>query len=168
MPGFNICGTGSGPASNLETRRKHRWVFRTLGTVPANALLVLQSASRPNFKFAEPEMHHDQEVAYFAGKQTWEPVSMKWYDVEQDPDVSDTIYTWLNTVCTLTTATVNAPQAYKRQATLEMIGAAGNTTETWTMCNAWPKEVNWGDLDYTATDISTIEATMRYDRAMKS
>jgi len=74
----------------------------------------------------------------------------------------------LNTVCDLATATVAAPVNYKKQATLEMIGAAGNTTETWTMCNAWPKEVNWGDLDYTATDIVTIEATLRYDRAMKN
>jgi len=167
MPGFNICGTGNGPAANLETRRKHRWVFRTLGSVNPAALLVLQSASRPNFKFAEPEMHHDQEVAYFAGKQTWEPVSMKWYDVEQNPDVSDTIYQWLRTVVDLPTATVYAPSVYKQQATLEMVGAAGNTTETWIMCNAWPKEVNWGDLDYTATDIVTIEATLRYDRAIK-
>lgn len=169
MPGFNICGTGGVGAipANLETRRKHRFLFETLGGFEQTALLVLYSASRPNFKFEEPEMHHDQEVARFAGKQDWEPVSMKWYDVEQNPDVSASIYAWLNTVVDLPTATVNAPSVYKKQARLSMIGADGRRTETWVLCNCWPKEVNWGDLDYTATDIATIEATMRFDRAMR-
>ena len=167
MPGFNVCGQGNGPMANLETRRKHRWIFETLGDVGQSALLVLQSASRPNFKFQEPEMHHDQEVARFAGKQDWEPISMKWYDVEQAPDISATMYQWLATVVDLPSATVNAPSRYKKMATLCMIGAAGNITERWTICNCWPKEVNWGDLDYTSTDICTIEAQMRYDRATR-
>jgi len=33
-------------------------------------------------------MHHNQEVAKFAGKQEWDPVNLVWYDVEQNPDVS--------------------------------------------------------------------------------
>ena len=167
MPGFNINGQGNGPAANLETRRKHRWNFATLGNIGQTALLVLQSAQRPNFKFEEPEMHHNQEVAYFAGKQSWEPITLTWYDVEQDPDISSTIYQWLNTVVTITSANVAPPSQYKKQASLQMVDGQGASNETWSIYNCWPKEVNWQDLDYTVTDIATIEAQMRFDRAMR-
>ena len=167
MPGFNING-GSGPAANLETRRKHRWNFQTLPGIGQSALLVLQSAQRPNFKFEEPEMHHNQEVAYFAGKQSWEPITLTWYDVEQDPDISSTLYTWLQTVVTITSANVVPPSSYKKQASLQMVDGGGTANETWTIYNCWPKEVNWQDLDYTVTDIATIEAQMRYDRAIRN
>jgi hypothetical protein len=172
MPGFNICGSGGQVAATIETRRKHRWVFQTLGrgggTFSEAELLVLMSAQRPNFKFEEPEMHHNQEVAYFAGKQSWEPITLTWYDTQQDPDVSAGIYAWLETVVNFASANVNPPSVYKKQATLAMVDGSGQASETWTICNTWPKEVNWGDLDYTSTEIATIEATMRYDRALKS
>ena len=84
MPGFNINPfgggySGVGPSNTVEVRRKHRWVFETLGRGTGQfsqaELLILQSASRPSFKFEEPEMHHNQEVARFAGKQDWDPVT---------------------------------------------------------------------------------------------
>lgn len=171
MPGFNICGTGNGPSAAIEPRRKHRWVFtvieRGAGRFSEAELLVLLSASRPVFKFDQPEMHHDQEVAYFAGKQTWEPVTLKWYDIEQDPDVSAGIYNWITTVTDLPTAHVNPPSFYKRSASMSMTDGHGRPTETWQYCNAWPAQVNWGEGDYSQTDLQTIEVTMRFDRAYR-
>jgi len=172
LPGFNICGQGSGPAANSEVRRKHRWKFLTLGRgnggFSASELLYLMSASRPSFKFEEPEMHHDQEVTRFAGKQDWEPITLKWYDIEQTPDVSAGLYAWLETVTNIASANVNTPANYKRTAQLAMTDGTGQETETWQICNTWPSSVNWGELDYTATDLATIEATMRYDRAVRA
>lgn len=167
-----VCGEGDGPSHTVETRRKHRWVFQTLGRgnsqFSEEELLVLMSAQRPNFKFEEPEMHHNQEVARFAGKQDWDPITLTWYDVEQDPDVSAGIYAWLETVVQFSTANVAAPADYKALAELNMVDGSGQVSESWTICGTWPKEVNWGDIDYTATEIATIEATMRYDRATRN
>ena len=172
MPGFSINGTGQGPSAVIETRRKHRWLFRTIADdqyISRVQCLILQSAQRPNFKLDEPEMHHNQEVAYFAGKQTWEPVTLTWYDAEQEMDVSRAIYLWLNSVVNLELADVAPPRNYKKQAELGMTSGVGyDTSETWMMHNCWPKEVNWGELDYTNTEICTIEVQMRYDRALKT
>ncbi len=167
MPGFNICGTGEGPSSTAEVRRKHRWVFRTLEQISVPALLVLKTASRPKFAFEQPEMHHDQEVVYFAGKQTWDPIEMVWYDVEQDPDVSQELYEWLNRVNEIAQVLVEPPASYKKLATLEMTDGKGAATESWQLCNVWPAELDWGDLDYTNTELAEITATMRFDRASK-
>ena len=164
--------SAAGPSNTIEIRRKHRWVFETLGrgtgVFNQAELLVLQSASRPSFKFEEPEMHHNQEVARFAGKQDWDPVTLVWYDVEQVPDVSRGIYHWIETVVNMQSIAVNHPRFYKRVAALLLLDGTGQATEEWQMFGTWPSSVNWQELDYTSTDLLTIEATMRYDRAVRT
>ena len=171
MPGFSICGQGGPANAKVETRRKHRWLFEVLADFPANVMVLLQSAQRPNFKFEEPEMHHNQEVAYFAGKQSWEPITLTWYDSEQDPDCSLAIAQWIDSVSTINGGSpppgVSPPAEYKKDGQLLMLNGWGNPTERWQVCNCWPKESNWGELDYTSTDIATIEVQMRYDRAIR-
>lgn len=171
MPGFNVNGAGEGPSNMIEIRRKHRWQFSVLGrganSFTQSELLVLQSAARPSFKFEEPEMHHNQEVAYFAGKQSWDPVTLVWYDVQQQPDVSAGIYNWIETVVAMDKIQVSHPAKYKKTAELDMLDGAGNVTETWVMYGTWPQACNWQELDYTSTDLQTIEATMRFDRAIR-
>jgi hypothetical protein len=169
MPGFNISSQagagGDGPSNTVETRRKHRWIFQTIGSALERTILIhLQKANRPSFALEEPEMHHDQEQVYFAGKQTWEPVDMAWYDVTE-PDVSEAIWNWLNSVVQVPGALVAAPSDYKVDATLAMIDNTGAPEETWKMFGCWPKEVNWGELNYTDTELQLVEVKMRYDRA---
>ena len=174
MPGFQIGGQGGNQPNNVvETRRKHRWIFETLaqGAFPGGreSLLLLQSASRPHATFEEPEMHHNQEKVYFAGKHSWEPITLVWYDGEQNPDVAKEVYDWLDTgvLESVGSANVNAPNAYKKDSSLQMLDGAGSPTETWQIFGCWPQDINWGDLDYTNTEIQTIEVTMRYDRAVR-
>jgi len=182
MPGFNVNGIGGGGVPNtMEVRRKHRWVFEVIlrgeGT-PFSTIsrLMLQSASRPSFKFEQPEMHHNQEVVRFAGKQDWDPITLVWYDGEQKPDISADIYYWLETVVNMTTIQVAHPEKYKKFAQLAMVGGmalvggmgATAVSERWELYGTWPAEINWQELDYTSTDLMTIEATMRYDRAIRS
>ena len=172
MPGFNVLGAGGdGPSNVIEIRRKHRWHFKTIGRGDSyfdqTELLVLQSASRPSFKFEEPEMHHNQEVARFAGKQDWDPITLVWYDAEQKFDVSAGIYRWIETITNMTDIKVSTPNKYKKAAQLEMLSGSGQSTEIWGMWGTWPQACNWQELDYTSTDLQTIEATMRYDRAIR-
>jgi hypothetical protein len=168
MPGFKICGKGDGPNHVSEVRRKHRWLFKTFeNMVTPQVLLVLKAATRPQFDLEQPEMHHNQEVIYYAGKQKWEPCKLSWYDVEQDPDVSKAIYEWLQKFINLDTANVEVPNTYKKLAELSMVNGQGESKETWKMCGAWPASINWGDLDYSNTELQMIEVTIRYDRATR-
>lgn len=179
MPGFVICGygglNGNAPANTYETRRKHRWYFETIGKkggeLPSNMLLVLKTASRPNFVADEPEMHHNQEVVYFAGKHKWDPCKMSWYDVEQNPNVSKEVWDWLTGVIDLKKEAGNLPvyepKDYKKDAKLVMINGIGVAKERWFMCGCWPKDVNWQELDYSSSEIMLIEVSMRFDRAYR-
>jgi len=171
VPGFNIGGQGDGPSAVLETRRNHRWVFETIDAageqLSREILLILKTAQRPNFTFEEPEMHHDQEVAYFAGKQTWEPIEISWYDGEQPNDASQAMFDWLNRISDLQATTVATPDVYKKNATLQMTNGQGEASEKWTLFNSWPSNLNWGDLDYEDTEIALIELSIRFDRAQR-
>jgi len=173
MPGFNIAGEGRGPNSTAEVRRTHRWVLRSSTTLPnqEEVAVVLKSASRPSLTFEEPPMHHNQEQVYFAGKHTWEAISLAWYDVEQKPNVSKAMWDWIE-ICTQFTgsnaASVAPPSKYKAtESHLEMLDGMGTTTEDWAIYNGWPQQMNWGSLDYTSSDLQIIECKFRYDRAAR-
>lgn len=173
MPGFNIHGYGAlpnGPSNTYETRRKHRWFFQEIGNLASNFLLVLKEASRPQFTFDEAIFEHNQETVYFAGKQKWTECKLMWYDVEQNPDSSKSVWNWLNEVVNLGPGgnlPVFTPEAYKKDASLAMINGAGTTTENWSMYGCWPKDLNWQSLDYGASEIMMIEVSMRFDRALR-
>ena len=175
MPGFIIGGDGGKVPGNYELRRAHRWVFSTLGNVNQEALLVLKTASRPKLTFDEATMDHNQETVYVAGKHHWDPITLTFYDVEQDPDVSEEMYAWLQAGTgkgspfeILTSMKVNTPKNYKKTGNLDMIDGYGDPTEQWTLYHCWPKDVNWQGLDYTSSDIQMVEVVMRYDRAVRS
>lgn len=173
MPGFSIGGTGgdtsSGPSNVLETRRKHRWRFNAVSDVsggpPLEVMLVLKTASRPSMNFEEAEMDHNQETAYFAGKTKWETITLTYYDSEQDPDSSEAMWNWVNAVSLIPQANVVTPDEYKGRGELFMLDGIGAPSEQWALYGVWPQSTNWQDLDYTSSDIQTVEVTMRYDRA---
>ena len=173
MPGFMITGSeNSGNDASpwlMEVRRTHRWYFESMGLMTNKQVaLLLKSAQRPSFNFEEPQMHHNQEQIYFAGKHTWEPISFSWYDVEQPVDVSDTMYKWLTTVINLLQMTVEPPTTYKaRTSGLHMVDGAGVSNEDWTIYGGWPQSVNWNALDYSSSDLQLIEVKFRFDRAVK-
>jgi hypothetical protein len=175
MPGFNIGGGGSGnePSNVTETRRKHRWVFQTVSSLSRESLLFLKSASRPSFKYDDPIMHHDQEEVFFAGKQHWEPITLTWYDAEQNPNVSNEIHKWIQTVTTSGLGSgggqiqVATPREYKKEATLTSTTGTGSDNEKWALKGVWPQQVDFQDLDYTNTEIQLVTATMRFDRAVR-
>ena len=186
MPGFFITGQENldanglaGPNHKVETRRKHRWIFEQVQspgyTMKPEFLVFLKTAQRPSFKFEEPVMDHNQEKAYFAGRQDWDPIKLTFYDVEQNPDLSAELWNWLNSVNEIPGVCVHQPgefgvggpgaTGYKGEGILHMVNGCGISSEMWRLYGCWPKEVNWQDLDYSNTEIQLIEVTMRFDRA---
>lgn len=173
MPGFRYqdsLAEDQNKNAKVESRRKHRWRFTT-GFLNPGEWIYLKSASRPSFSLETPEMHHDQEVAYFAGKQTFDEMSLEFYDV-LEPDLTNRLYDWIaggveQSVTNLSDATVSEPADYKVTVNLEMTDGQGETIDSWRLLGAWPKDTNWNDMDYSDTDLQTVSVTLRYDRAIK-
>lgn len=174
MPGFIVNGMGvdGQPSNTIEPRRKYRWIFELIGrgsgSFSRQELLVLQKANRPKIQYDNITMHHNQELANFAGKTKWSDIELTWYDIEQDPDVSLGIYKWIQTVTNLRTANAAHPKNYKKLSQLSMLNGNGQPTETWRLFGTYPEESDWGPLDYTESQIAMISVKMKYDRAMRN
>jgi len=48
---------------------------------------------------------------------------------------------------------------------IQQLDSSGSVLEEWTLNNAWIKEVNFGELDYTSEDHVEITLKLRYDWA---
>lgn len=46
-----------------------------------------------------------------------------------------------------------------------MLDGCGTVLERWSFEDVWPQSVNFGDLDYSASDESNIDVTFRFSRA---
>lgn len=172
MPGFSIKGENANIAKKhkAEYRRKHRWRVADLenGPVTSADFLQLKSASRPSFTLSEDEVHHDQEVAYFAGKQTWDPIELTFYDAVAGVganDISARMYEWVQSVADIPNGSVGLPADYKKTLLLQTTDNEGNPDESWRLYGAWPSKSNWQDLSYETSDIQVVAITIRFDRA---
>jgi hypothetical protein len=187
MPGFSVTGNETGanngagnvPQATAEFRRKHRWRIQTgLALTKGDDWTYLQKAQRPHFKYDEPVVHHNEEEAWFAGKRHWEPINFTFYDkvgsaaqgAGGSSDISADIQAWLGgtsqfPVGDWNNANTSLPSVYKQPITMQMLAGDGTADETWTLLNAWAKEANFNELDYTNTEIQTLTVIVRYDRA---
>ena len=55
-----------------------------------------------------------------------------------------------------------------RRMEMTMLNGQGGVTEAWTMYGTWPETINWQELDYSANELMTCEASLKYDRAVKT
>ena len=172
MPGFAISGAGGGSTSKnnrAEYRRKHRWRVTGApgGTLSQTQFLELKTMQRPSVSFAEVEVHHDQEVAYFAGKTTWEAIEFTFYDSLTN-DISGAIYgNWIQNSVNIDGATVMPPQMYKLDLQFSSTDGKGAIDETWTLHGCWVAKANFNDLAYDNTEIQLVNVTVRFDRATR-
>ena len=53
-----------------------------------------------------------------------------------------------------------------RDCVIRHLDSNGNALETWTLYNAFIKNVEFSELSYESDDISEITITLAYDRAI--
>lgn len=176
-----------GTSNNVIFKRKFRWTFEVqdvcaggnnLGNIPSS---YVKLAARPNISFDETEINFLQGKMFIPGKATFETVTVTYYDIT--PVKSDTIlnlYNWIGSVYDfLGQPTAGNNQAgswlnprmssygngaggYGGTGVLNMYDGGGVPLEQWTLYTCWPQSVNFGDLDYSASDECNIELTLRY------
>jgi len=163
-------GLGKLGGSSIIFKRKFRWTFQVtsqctaIGSIPA---YFVKLASRPNISFEETEINFLNAKDWIPGKATWETITVTYYDIASQ-DMKP-LYNWLSSVYNFssTDQTKYAQMGTKKSdyactGTLTMFDGSGNPLEEWTLNNMWPQAINFGDLDYSTSEESTIELTLRY------
>lgn len=180
LSNFGIAGVGHG-IMHPKLKNKWRVTFTGLGldaTTHKDVSMQATTVSRPQLEFAEVEIHRYNSTAYVGGKHTWSPMSLT---IEDDVtgkatrvlkaqidkqqhllgvSVAGRSGDWLSTGRT--------GSDYKFGAKLEQLDGDEAVVETWNLEGAWIQSIDFGDLDYSASEAATIQLTLRYDHASSS
>lgn len=161
---------GIGPLGfkNIVFKRKFRFTF-TINNICGDAGKIIPEhfvkvASRPNLAIEETELNFLNAKTWIPGKAAWETITVTYIDVATLDNKP--LFDWLASVYNFTDP-IRLQMGGKRSdysgtGVLKMWDGCGVLLETWVMDDLWPTSVNFGDLDYAASDEATIELTLRY------
>lgn len=165
---------GLGRLASAENcfKRKYRYLFFIPGISQEgiNALPPSKSA-RPSLSFKEMDAQHLVETIYYPSKPEWKPINLVLYDIKNsvnpvwdwikkvyDPSADN--YNW-NPSCGTGFKMGDGANICK----LEMYDGVGDVIEKWIFEGVWCQNIEFGDLDMGSSEVSTIDLTLRYDRA---
>ena len=161
-------GIGHLGFKNLVFKRKFRWTFEVVElcgnqNIPAHYVKV---ASRPNLTIDETEINYLNAKTWIPGKASWETITVTYIDVATQ-DLKP-LYDWLASVYNfsnpITLEMGSRRGDYNGVGILYLYDGCGMPLEKWVLQDMWPQAVNWGDLDYAASDEVTVELTLRYSQ----
>jgi hypothetical protein len=176
LSNFGIPGAGSGI---LHPKQKNKWrvTFQDIsrlvtGTNSRNLTMQAITVTRPQLEFSEIAIHRYNSTAYIAGKHEWSSINLTVEDditglaskvikgqleTQQRIVGVDLDGRWLNTAAT--------GSDYKFGFKLEQLDGDEGVVETWILEGVMIQSVDFGDLDYSASEAATIQLTLRYDHA---
>lgn len=163
-------GGGGGRGGMLQLKYKYRFRVRVINFGPIAGGLDLtqqvQSIAKPKVGHEEVQVDSYNSRAWYAGKHTWEPVTL----VVKD-DVTNSVSRMVGHQIqkqlnhfeqTGFMSGIN----YKFTMLIEtMDGGNDIVLETWTLEGCWLQNTDYMDLDYGDSQFQTITMNVRFDNA---
>lgn len=172
-------------STTLDPKRQFKFSV-TFGRLGSNeSTFLAQSADRPQFKVSDgTKVDFLDKSFHFPGKVTWEPIKIKFVDVNGAGNASVDSYRYLVGAGWVSPSKVdvtkvvgasfksiskftanNQVKGNSGDVTIRTLDAGGNAIDTWTINNAFITAVVLNNLDYAQEGILTAEYTFRYDWA---
>lgn len=149
---------------NYEPLRKNRWLLR----FPADLGIQewwCQSAKRPSIKQEGKEIPFINAATYVVGNYRWDEIQVTLRD-PIGPSASQAVMEWVRLHSESVTGRQGYAAGYKRDVELEMLDPTGVVVSKWVLKNTMVTAADFGDLDYSSDDLSTIQITLRFDYAI--
>lgn len=161
-------GLGHLGFNNTTFKRKFRYTFEITElcggqTVPRH---YVKTAARPKLAVEETEINFLNAKGWIPGKASWESISVTYLDVATFD--AKPIFDWLCSVYNFSgTSDTRSNQGssardYAGTGVLNVLSGCGDLIERWTLRNIWPTSVDFGELDYSSSDICEIQLDLRY------
>jgi hypothetical protein len=153
--------------------RKSRWLLRTFPVSGAfnNAepafvykpqeFSLCHMAGRPKVSFEKQEIKHVHETATYHGRPTWEPIELQIFNVAGDSN----IYRWLQAHYDPDGENWGYRDEALVNMSLHLFNGVGEEQEVWELEDCWASMIDWGDLDYSSTELANCSITVEYIRA---
>ena len=158
-----------------DPKRNFRFIveFGGINATPGGAVAwYAKTATKPSFAIDKAEHKYLNHTFYYPAGVTWNPITITMVD-PVDPDMaatfSDIIVQGGYSPPTDTTSLGTMSKAKAASAlgavTVTQIDSDGNPLETWTLWNAFVKDVKFGDLAYGDDALTETTVELRYDWA---
>lgn len=170
---------GIGFASSVIFKRQNRFVMHIPDVTHVgnsavrvyNKVLLEEKAARPKLSYNEIDANHVIETIKFAGRPQWDTLRVTLYDVAQ----VNPAWGWITSNYYLRRVgngnqvgigyLGGATGSFKRNVQIFMLDGCGYAIEAWNFMNAYPVDVDWGEVNMGQADAMRINMTLRYDRA---
>lgn len=161
----------------LHPQHKNRWAvtFINLGSTNGTTLRVQAiTCDRPKLEFEKITLDRYNTRAYVAGKYTWQTISMT-FEADLGGGVAAEIQSQLELQQQIigfgsvpTLPVTPAGQDYKFTIRQDLLsGDSPNFLEQWELSGCYFEQVDYGDLDYAASETVKIVCTVSYDHAVQ-
>lgn len=136
-------------------------------------VLTLQAITgdRPKLSFEEITLDRYNSRSWIAGKNSWEPATFT-FESDIGGRVSRVLQEQLEKQQAIISPsagrvlnTASSAQQYKFSMIVSMLDGDITPLEQWAYEGVWIQNVDYGDLDYAASETVKIPVTFRYDHA---
>ncbi len=163
MPNMSM---GLGPvlgADDTQFMQKNRWYMSIPGVSEnRSGMLPPSKSARPSVGFKETEVEHLMETIAYPTKPQWKPINITLYNVAGK---SNLVFDWMKQLYDPCAGVFGFVENFKKEVTLELFNGCGCVLECWKYINAYPSNIEFGELDMGNAEIVTVDLTLRYDRA---
>ena len=126
---------------------------------------LIKAASRPQITFEEIALDHINTKRYVKGKGTWDTLEVTLYDPIV-PSGAQAVMEWVRTSHESITGRDGYADFYKKDIQCYLLGPVGDKIEQWTLKGAFINSANFGSLDWSSNEPTSIELTLSYDYAI--
>lgn len=155
---------------------KNRFMIDFIGLNEQNLKLQVIQADRPKLSFEEVVLDRYNSRAYIAGKHTFETINVTF-----ESDIGSSVLRAIQRqiehqqrlvgLGSVPTMSANrAAERYKFTTVLSQLSGegTGEIFEQWFMEGCWIQNMDWGDLDYAASETVKLVMTLRFDHAYEN
>ena len=145
----------------FEPKLSNRFIMEIDG-IPA---YLVKTTGRPNLVLNEVVLDHINVKRYVKGKAEWQQLTVTLYDPIV-PSGAQSVMEWVRLHHESVTGRDGYSDFYKKDITFNVLGPVGDKVEEWTLKGAFIQAATFSDMDYSATNVSDISLTLRYDYAI--
>ena len=145
----------------FEPKLSNRFIMEIDG-IPA---YLVKTTGRPNITLNEVALDHINVKRYVQGKAEWQQLTVTLYDPIV-PSGAQSVMEWVRLHHESVTGRDGYSDFYKKDITFNVLGPVGDKVEEWTLKGAFIQAATFSDMDYSATNVSDISLTLRYDYAI--
>jgi len=147
-----------------EPKRKNRFVLEFPTELGIESYLV-QTSGKPKLDINATEIPYMNTSTWVAGRYKWNTIDISFIDVI-GPSTTQKAMEWVRLEAESATGRMGYAIGYKKNLVLKALDPVGVEVEKWTLIGCTIINVDFGDYDYNADDLSTVKITIQPDRCL--